>query len=162
MMSKMPQILSNERGAAVIELAIVAPILAMMVIGVADMSIAVGRKLQLEQAAHRALEKVLNTTGNATVEDTIKNEAVCQVNGTNPDGTCSAGSVTTDNVTVSYRLECNDSVTTDEDCAEGETRSRWLSVQVTDKYTPLFPVHFSGIDGDGTYHLSATAGMRVQ
>jgi hypothetical protein len=35
-------------------------------------------------------------------------------------------------------------------------------VTVTDTYTPMFPIHFAGLNADGTYHLSATAGMRTQ
>jgi hypothetical protein len=36
-------------------------------------------------------------------------------------------------------------------------------VLVEDKYTPIFPVHFASFTAaDGTYHLSARAGMRTQ
>jgi Flp pilus assembly protein TadG len=90
----------NERGAAVIELALVAPILATLVIGITDVSIAYGHKLELEQAAQRAIEKVGQTTGDKTPEATIQKEAVCQINGANEDGTCKEGRITTDNVTV--------------------------------------------------------------
>ena len=41
-----------------------------------------------------------------TVEGTLTTEAVCQVNGTNADGTCKTSPITAANVTVSYRLEC--------------------------------------------------------
>lgn len=162
MMKKLSNILADKRGAAVIELALAAPMLAVMVIGVVDISNAIGRKLQLEQAAQRALEKVMNTTGTTTAEGTIKSEAVCQVNGTNADGTCKTSPITSANVTVSYRLECNGAVTADVECPSGQVPSKWLSVEVTDKYTPLFPLHFAGIDPDGTYHLVANAGIRVQ
>ena len=48
----------DQRGAAVIELALVAPILAVMIIGVVDMSNGYSRKLALEQGSQRAIEKV--------------------------------------------------------------------------------------------------------
>jgi Flp pilus assembly protein TadG len=170
------KIARNERGAAVIELALIAPILGLMIIGIVDMSNAFSRKLALEQGAQRAIEKIMQTTEIDTVENTLKNEVVCQVDGTNADGTCKTSPITTANVTVTYRLECTDSggtITTQTNtdattfdgytCAAGTvTEARYIEVLVTDTYTPLFPIHFSFINGDGTYHLSATAGMRTQ
>jgi Flp pilus assembly protein TadG len=163
---------SNERGAAIIELAIIAPIFALMTIGVVDMSNAYSRKLGLEQGAQRAIEKIMQTTQGATVEDTLKTEAVCQVNGTNADGTCKSSPITTADVTVTFRLECTNAdgtvdVFTDADaatdCAASQTKAQYVSVTVTDKYTPMFPIHFAGLDSsDGTYHITATAGMRTQ
>ena len=42
-------------------------------------------------------------------------------------------------------------------CAAGTlSQARYIQVAVTDKYTPMFPIHFAGINADGTYHLSAT------
>ena len=166
----------SERGAAVIELAMIAPILGLMIIGIVDMSNAFSKKLGLEQGAQRAIERIMQTTASDTVENTLKTEVVCQVNGTNTDGTCKTSPITTSNVTVTYRLECTDSggsitsqTSTDADtfdaftCASGTvSQARYLEVLVTDTYTPLFPIHFSFINGDGTYHLSATAGMRTQ
>src|SRR5688500_20355882 len=90
--------LRDERGAAVIEVALVAPILALMTIGIIDVSQAFNRRLTLEQAAQRAIEKVMQTTGNTTPEETIKTEAAAQ------------GDVEEDDVIVSYRLECDGEV----------------------------------------------------
>ena len=164
---------SDTRGAAVIELAIVAPILATMVIGMTDISMAYARQLELEQGSQRAIEKVQQTTGDDTVEDTIKNEAVCQVNGTNADGSCKSSPITTANVTVTYRLECTGGSgtsaqeTTDSAafadfvCGSDESRASYLRVEVRDTYTPMFSIHF-GTAADGKYHLAATAGVRTQ
>jgi len=140
----------DSRGAAIVELAMIAPVLATMIIGVVDLSNAFGRKLKLEQAAQRAIEKIMNTSANDTVEATLQNEAATQ-----------AG-VPLSNVTVTYRLECNGSVSSAVDCPTGQTESQWISVLVTDKYKPLFPMHLSGINADGTYHISATAGVRIE
>ena len=165
----------DTRGAAVIELALIAPVLALMVIGIVDMSNAFSHKLALEQGAQRAIERIMQTTASDTVENTVKAEVVCQVNGTNTNGTCKTSPITTSNVTVTYRLECTtsggtmttqtntDSVAFDAlTCATGSTDARYIEVLVTDNYTPLFPITFSFINSDGTYHLSATAGMRTQ
>jgi Flp pilus assembly protein TadG len=167
----------DERGAAVIELALVAPVFALMTIGIVDMSNAFSRKLALEQAAQRAIEKVMQTTQLDTVEDTLKNEACAQVDGTNTDGTCKNTPITTNNVTVTFRQECTDAsgnITTQTStdattfdgftCAAGSTKeSKYISVKVTDKYTPMFPIHFSEYNSsDGGCDLSATAGVRTK
>jgi len=167
---------SDESGAAIIELAIIAPIFAAMTIGVVDISNACGRKLALEQGAQRAIERVMQTTGDTTVEDTIKDEAVKQVNGLNADGSAKSGPITAANVTVTYRLECTDSAgvitnqsSTDSDtfdgfyCSTGTvTEAKYIQVAVTDTYAPMFPIHFGALSSDGTYHLSAIAGMRTK
>jgi Flp pilus assembly protein TadG len=166
----------NERGAAVIELALIAPVLTLMVIGIVDLSNAFSHKLALEQGAQRAIERIMQTTASDTVEATLKTEVVCQVNGANSNGTCKSGEISTSDVTVNYREECTTSAgamttktTTDATTFDSyactnstDTEARYIEVNVTDKYTPLFPIHFSAINSDGTYHISATAGMRVE
>jgi Flp pilus assembly protein TadG len=169
---RMRRLLRDERGAAIIELAIIAPVFALMTIGVVDMSNAYSRKLALEQGAQRAIEMIQQTTQGETVDDTIKAEAVCQVNGTNSNGTCKTSPITTANVTVGYRLECTNAngsvdvktgVDAADDCAPNQSQAQYVSVTVTDKYTPMFPIHFGSFNAsDGTYHLSAQAGMRTQ
>nr|WP_283938455.1 TadE family protein [Sphingomonas alba] len=156
---------SDEDGAAIIELALVAPVLALLTIGTVDMANAFGSKLRLEQAAQRSIEKVMQTTGELTVEDTIANEAVCQYNGTNEDGTCKSAPLTTSDVTVTHRLECDgvlkETTATDDDCPVGQKESRWIQVQVDYDYDPLFSYHFSAID-NGKYHITTIAGMRTE
>jgi Flp pilus assembly protein TadG len=173
-MRRLRKLAREERGAAVIELALIAPILALLIMGITDVSIAYGRRLELEQAVQRSIEKVMQTTGDTTVAGTIKKEAVCQINGTNEDGTCAAGRLSEDEVTVTYRLECNaggavvqtkeaadsdafDALT----CDPGQTEARYIIANAVDTYTPMFKVHF-GTGPDGVYDLSATAGVRVQ
>ena len=171
-------LLADRRGTAIIELALVAPIMALTVVGIVDMSNAFSRKLALEQGAHRAIEKIMQTTEDNTVEGTLKTEAVCQVNGVNANSTCKTSPITVSNVTVTWKLECVNATgvavstqsSTDGTAFDLLTCSaspntkdtRYIQVKVVDKYTPMFPLHFSGLNGDGTYHLSATAGMRTQ
>ena len=171
----MRKLLRDERATAIIELALVAPIVALTVVGIADLSNAFSRKLGLEQGAQRAIEKIMQTTEDDTVEATLAAEAVCQVNGTDSAGVCKTSPITIADVTVTYRLDCTDtssgavtSTTTTLPltfdtwiCASGTSPSRYMSVTVVDKYTPMFSLHFSALDADGTYHLSATAGMRT-
>ena len=175
MIARLRTLLANQDGAALIEMAMLAPVFAMMVVGVVDMSNAFSRKLALEQGAQRAIEKIMQTTEDTTVESTLKTEAVCQVNGVNTDGSCKTSPITAANVTTSYTQECTDSggtVTTTpftdpvlyeaSNCPTTSKEADYLSITVTDQYTPLFPLHFAAYNSDGTYHLSATAGMRIQ
>lgn len=164
------------RGVAVIELALLAPVLALTIIGIVDVSNAYSRKLAIEQGAHRAIELIMQSTRDDTVEGSLKSEVVCQVNGVDGDGGCKTTPITESNVTVTFRLECRDSAgvisstqtSTDSTafdaltCNSGLKEARYIEVHVTDKYTPLFPVHFAGFNSDGTYHVSATAGVRTQ
>ena len=142
----------HERGSATIELALIAPVLGMMVVGMVDLSNAYGRKLQLEQATQRAVEKVMQTTLEDTVEAVIKGEAAAQAN------------IPVADVTVVYQLECNEvkQASYDDECPSGQRESRYILVTATAKYTPHFDLHFTGINADGTYHLSSTSGMRTQ
>jgi Flp pilus assembly protein TadG len=175
MMSFFPRsIRENERGAMAIELALFAPIFATVVIGIVDLSNGFSRKLAIEQGAHRAIEKIMQTTGVATVQNTLEAEAICQVNGVNDDGSCRDSPITAANVTVTYRLECtnagtvNSSLTrTNADdfdaltCSSSEQEARYIEVNITDTYQPMFKTYF-GSSPDGKYHISATAGMRTQ
>ena len=143
----------DARGTATIELALLAPILATMIIGVVDLSNAYGRKLALEQATQRGIEKVMQTTADDTAEATIKSEVAAQ-----------AG-IATANVTVTYQMECDQVPMPDYDtsaCTGGQKEARYIIVLATDRYVPMFPLHFGSINGDGTYHLRATSGMRTK
>jgi len=153
MMKRILKLGRDTRGVATIELALFAPILATMVIGVVDMSNAFSRKLACEQAAQRAIEKVMQTTGDDTPAQTIIDEASDQAN------------IDPSQVTVNYRLECDQVYVEDydADCATGETEARYIEVEVTDVYQPMFSLHFGSFNGDdGGYRISAKAGMRTQ
>ena len=168
---------TDSRGAAVIEMALVAPILALTVIGIVDMSNAYSRKLALEQGVQRAVEKIMNTTETATVEATLANEVKCQVNGsTTSGGTTTCNTSSTQNITVAWRLDCTtggatvstttiNSATYDAlvaACTSPSIKAGYVQVTVTDKYSPMFPIHFAAFNTtDSTYHLAATAGVRT-
>jgi Flp pilus assembly protein TadG len=154
----------DQRGTATIELALFAPILAMMTIGVVDMSNAYGRKLAVEQAAQRAIEKVMQTTGVKSVADTIIDEVADQADIPEAEKA--------DKISVSYSLECDDEdpqISSDADtfdtyaCADGTVReARYIEVEINDVYQPMFPLHFGSYDSElGGYPVKATAGMRT-
>ncbi len=146
------KLLRNSRGAAVVEIALAAPILACVVIGMTDLANVYSRKLALEQGAQRAIEKQMQTTEDDTPEDTIKEEAALQAD------------VDRSAVEVEYTRLCDGTKQADytDDCDSGEIQADYLTVTVSDTYRPIFPVHFGPVQPDGTYHISATAGMRTQ
>lgn len=152
--SRLRRLYRDTDGVAVLELALAAPILALMVVGVADLSNAYSRKLALEQAAQRSIEKIMQTTATSTPDNTVKNEAVAQA----------GGGLTPDDVTVTYELYCDlvKQADYDADCTSGQSEARYLNVRVTDEYHPMFPMHFAPINANGTYTVTAEAGMRIQ
>ena len=142
----------DNRGAAIIELALVAPILATMTVGIIDLSNGFSRKLVLEQAVQRAVEKIMQTTGEETVDDTIRNEA------------STAAGVPVDNVTVTYTLTCAGVLQADyaTECANNNTEVRYIEISIWDTYTPMIPVRLAGMQSNGTYKLTAKEGIRTQ
>jgi Flp pilus assembly protein TadG len=143
----------DERGTAVMELALAAPIIAVLVMGVTDASTAFSRKLELEQGAQRAIEKQMQTTGNETPEGTIKSEAAVQ-----------AG-VDVSKVSVTYITLCDGVAQSDyaTPCGNTQRTALYLTVTVYDDYTPLFPMFSLGTKrSDGTYRIVAKAGIRTQ
>ena len=152
MIARLGKLRDDCRGMAAVELALLAPILGALVIGIVDISSAYGRKLVLEQAAQRAIEKVMQTTVDTTVDVTIVNEAAA------------AADVPVGQVSLDFWLECNGTREADynTECDAGENEARYIELTITDKYAPMFPVHFSSIHADGTYHISATSGIRTR
>ena len=152
----------DERGTAIIELALAAPILAMLIMGAVDVGGAFSRKLALEQGAQRAVEKVMQTTELANVQDTIASEVAFQAN------------VEDDQVTVTFPRYCSDRLMPDverdedgfaegEECADDETEAHYIMVSVTDEYEPVFAALGMGDKlPNGNYALRAQAGMRTK
>lgn len=148
----------DDRGAAVIELALAAPILATMVIGIVDISNAYSRKLALEQAAQRAIEKIMQTTDDDTVDTTVTKDIE------------EAAGVPTANITMTTKLFCTNrssgAVTqkaafTDDCDGATEWESRYIEITVVDEFQPMFPIKF-GANAAGKYPIRVKVGMRTQ
>ncbi|GAA4012553.1 hypothetical protein GCM10022280_08090 [Sphingomonas swuensis] len=151
----------DEQGAAIIELALCAPILAALVMGASDLGLAYSRKLALEQGAQRAVEKVMQTTQLATVQTTIADEVALQ-----------AG-VNASQVTVTFPKYCDGRRLPDKgrdadgfaigSCEAGEKASHYIQVDVHEEYDPLFPTIPIGVKlANGNYLVTASAGMRTK
>ena len=159
MIGKLRTLAADERGAALIEMALATPILAACLMGMVDISRAYSERLQLEQATQRAIEKVFNNQTQSTSYNTLKNEAVSAAND------AGYATVTSSDVTIDYWLECNGTRQTDYDtnCPDGQIYARYINVSIQKKFTPIFGTkYFPGANSDGTFTLKADAGIRTQ
>ena len=150
------QIFADQGGASVIELALVAPIFASMLIGMVDLSRAYSAKLQLEQAAQRSIEKVQQYQTSSNTFSTLSAEA---------SSAATAAGFTSPVVTVDFWLECDGTRQTDYNthCSTGQTYGRWLTVDIAATYSPMFASrHWPGANADGTFTLHGKAGLRTQ
>lgn len=152
---------ADERGTSAVEMGLVAPILALLTVGMIDLSEGFSEKLELEQVAHRSVERVMNgriSTGDFTaMSNSLKTEAAAQ-----------AG-VAASAVTVTRFLECTTSggATTTaasftDPCPTGATTARYVSVSISKVYTPFFLSYKFHSRSANTYTLTGAAAVRIQ
>lgn len=162
-MIKLRTVAADESGTSVMELGLIAPILAALVIGMIDVGKGYTHKLVLEQVAQRVVEKAMQgvqTDNSTSIFDTLKAEAAAE-----------AG-VSLEEVAVRYWLECagvsqnTSAATMEEDykpsCTVGVQSSRFLEVRIQKAYTPTFNMPWLGANAQGQVIVKARAGLRVQ
>ena len=143
----------DSRGASVIEVALFMPFLAMMVMGIIDSSMGFARKIAVEQAIYRALEKV--AVGSVKTDYNFLKAEVA-----------AGAGVPQTAVTVDAWLECarvRQSSFTGV-CTSGEV-SRYVSVSVSTTYTPEFefgPVAQAYGNTQGNIPIQAEKSLRIQ
>ena len=150
MMVRSSHIIRDTGGTSVVELGLILPIFAMMLAGVVDLSRAYSTKLQIQQAAQRAVERIQRSGYQVDDEATIEAEAAA------------GAGVSTSNVTLEAWLECNGAHTSfTGSCGAGQTMARYVTVEVRKNFTAFFTPSFlpGGVD---TYTLVTEAGIRVQ
>lgn len=152
LLKRIRTLLTDRRGAAAIEVALIAPILATMVVGVVDLSRGYSTKLLLEQAAQRAIEKVMNGQATTSTAAALKTEAA------------SVADVPESAVTVDFWLECNGTRASDYNtvCPSGQNYARFMSVAITKVFTPMFAKKWAGANDNGTYTIVGRTGVRIQ
>jgi Flp pilus assembly protein TadG len=142
----------DEQGNSFLEMALAAPLIASLFVGMVDVSRAVSAKVNLEQAAQRAVERVQATDFKTTYAASIKSDAEAA------GGTGSAA-------TVTYWLECNhDGVHLDYEtgaCSTGQSYARYVNVSIQKAFTPLYGNMFPGAT-NGTVTVQGAAVVRVQ
>jgi Flp pilus assembly protein TadG len=160
-MKAIRSLVRNERGNSFVEMALVAPFLTTLLVGVVDLSRAYSAKLQLVQASQRTIEQVMQQAAIATdYSAALKAE-----------GAAAAG-VNETAVTPDYWLECSTDGTTwvrdpggfNDACETTELYyARYVTVDIAKSYKPLFSSrYFPGSDSQGNYTLHGKAGVRVQ
>lgn len=153
-MAQLRTLIADQRGTAVIEMALAAPILAVLLVGMIDISNAYSKKLQLEQAAQRTIERAQQVS---QPTDTLFLAAL------QAEAVEAGGAGTT--AVVDFWLECSGTraATFQTGCADGTTPARFVTVDITGKYTPMFAnVRFQGSNTDGSYTMHGKAGLRMQ
>ncbi len=155
MMNRGSSLWRESAGNVTIELALLAPILAAMLIGLIDLSTAYSDKLRLEQVAQRTIEKVMQNSFLTSQVATLETEA---------EAAAGAGS----NATVTYWLECNAVVQTPMataytvGCPEGQQYGRYVQIEIDKDYTPLILSSWGGANMNGNITLTGVAGIRIQ
>ena len=151
----------DKRGAAAVELALAAPILATLIVGITDISRAYAMKLRLAQAAQRSIESIQWQGKNTNNYTTLSTEAA---------NAATAAGYTGSTVVVNYRLECNGATNTSNTtgaainvaCTSGQTTARYVTVTISNFYTPMFGTRFfPGANAQGKVAVSGYAGLRV-
>ena len=152
-MIRFARIARDDRGASIIELALVAPVLASLLIGMVDLSRAYSYKLKLEQAAPRAIEKVQAYQTSTSTYTTLQSEAAA------------AAGVPTNKVTIDFWLECDGARASNYEsvCTSGQTYARWVTVSVQGTFTPMFrSKYYPRANSNGTFTITGKTGMRTQ
>lgn len=141
---------NNKKGTSFVELALVAPVLMMLVLGIGDLGYGYSKRYFLQQALNRTIE--MGQLGSASGNyDHLKPEIAA------------AAEVPESNVTLERWLEC-DNVRRDitASCDPGQRVARYLSLAVWKSHTPLFgTAGYTGVQADGTIRMEAMASLRT-
>ena len=140
------------RGAALVELAMAGPVFAGLLIGLVDLGTGYLTKLHLEQAAQRAIEKVVNRRSDIQATEALRSEAA------------TTAGVPEKQVDVTFRLDCSGTAQSpyDSPCPEGLIAHRYVSVSISKSFHPIFAAQFAGANADGTYTLIGSSASRLQ
>lgn len=139
----------DERGTSLIEFGFLAPFLALLTMGVIDLSRGLAERFQLQQAVNASLElvqaktRVADSSGEVNY-DFVKKEAM------------RAAEVGADQVTVDKWLECDgeDGYAWNKDCPAGTDTARYLRVHIRKDFKGDF--YFE------TIPMTASGALRIQ
>ena len=139
----------DERGTSLIEFGFLVPFLAVMAMGIIDLSRGLAERFALQQAVNRSLELVQArpAVAGATSTDLDYEFAL-------DEAEAAAGTGAT--VTMTRWLECDgaDSGAATGDCADGQDSARYLRIRITKNFQGDF--YYSAIP------MSATGAVRTQ
>lgn len=171
----------DQRGTSVVELAIIAPFLSLLTMGIVDLSNGYSRRLQLTEAVSRTLEKLaaqdFEVPADADLEDEEDEFEYLREDAAEAAG----GGVTKEDVSVTKWLECDgvEQASFDSTCPPDASRpeceaanadpalgclpvmARYIQIRIDTSYRPTFSSVVSP-QADGTFPLSAEAAVRIQ
>ena len=153
-MNRFVELLAGDRrGVAVVEMAFIAPIFAMLILGATDLANGFAKRVVLEQAANRVvqLSEIVRPEGPADIEH-LRSEAVA-ASGARPQ-----------DVTVEVYLMCNRQKKADYDsnCAAGQISERHVAVKIQAVYKPVFHFISKGWSTPQGVVVSGAADARIQ
>jgi Flp pilus assembly protein TadG len=135
-----------------VEFAAVAPFVAMLFIGIADLGRGYITRFALQQAANRTLELAVQGTTSSDYTF-LRQEAA------------TAAGVPLANVTLAQWLECNGGTPRayDSTCNDGEQIARYVRITINSVFRPLFTtMGYANVNPDRSVPISARAALRVQ
>ena len=139
----------DERGTSLIEFGFLVPFLAVLTMGIIDLSRGLAERFAIQQAVARGLELVesRSATGGATATDADYNFALVEAQ-------AAAGTGAT--VTMTRWLECNGVATgaATATCPDGQDSARYLRLRITKNFQGEF--YFA------TIPMTATGAVRTQ
>ncbi len=137
------QLARNQRGAVMIETAIVAPVLIMMSLGAFQVSQIVARQTELQEAASEAAGIALaSPPENSTERATLKGIIVASTG------------LTTDQVSVTEKFRCGTDTTYVDSASTcvGVKAANYLLIELDDTYTPIWANW--GLGGDLNFNVN--------
>jgi Flp pilus assembly protein TadG len=148
MRARLPRLALDERGTALIEFGFLAPFLALLTLGVIDLSRGIAERFQLQQAVSLSLELVQSQPRTADPETGL-------VDYTFVETQAKAAAGTTATVKTETWLECDEvEKEIDDSCADGEDTARYLRVTISKDFHGDF--YFD------TIPMSAAGTLRIQ
>ena len=151
------RLIRDTGGMAFVELALVAPVLLLLLLGAIDMSRLISARIDLEQAAQRTTDFALSRRPTNSNTNYLVAEA------------SAATGLPAANITAQLFLECNGVRITDfkSGCAVGQTSARYVSIRILDNVDPLFD--WSGLAGllgaegfNKTFVVTGDSVVRIQ
>jgi Flp pilus assembly protein TadG len=145
----------DRRGASLVELALIAPILLTLFAGILDCGRLFAAKLNLQQVAERSVELAtvggISTQTYQTVQTNMQTDAV-------------SAAPSASQIVASLWLECNGTRMSDfnASCSTGEQVARYASLSISSSYTPSLPWLFGGMVANGKIALNSAASVRLQ
>ena len=135
-MKRLRALARDERGTSLIEFGFLVPVLALLAMGVIDLSRGLAERFALQQAVNRGLELIQARPAVAGADsddvdyDFVKVEVAAAAGVANPDS----------QVTLTRWLECNggDPKPVTDTCADGQDVARYLRVRVTKNFIGEF------------------------